>query len=360
MPGMSEGDAGIDVALLGAPRWRSPRHAGRAPAALARKDAALLALLALQPEPSRDRIAAWLWPDVPLAGAQLNLRQRLHRLRRDTGHPLVSPGATLRLLPGCRVDVAADPIDPDAGALLGDADYGDLEAFDDWLQRQRQRVQQRRVDAWAQRIAAHEAAGALAAAIDGAQRLLALDPWHEVGWRRLIRLHYLRGDRASALASFQRFEREVCAPQGLRPSGETLALLRTVEQTDARPGGPAPLPASLVRPPLLVGRDADLAALNAAWAAGRAVLVLGDGGMGKSRLLAEALRDRAGALRAGARPGDAEVPYATAVSLLEAVRAAHARPLAEAVRAELARLLPGLGAPPAAPAREPVLWRAVE
>ena len=223
---MTQDEAGIDVALLGTPRWRSPGPAGapgQAPppdTPLARKDAALLALLALEPEPSRDRIAAWLWPEVPLAGAQLNLRQRLHRLRRDSGHVLVTAGPTLRLLPGCRVDVATEPIDPDAGALLGDADYGDLEAFDEWLQRQRQRVQQRRVDAWAQRIAAHEATGALAAAIDGAQRLLALDPWHEHGWRRLIRLHYLRGDRASALATFQRFEREVCAPQGLRPSGE--------------------------------------------------------------------------------------------------------------------------------------------
>jgi DNA-binding SARP family transcriptional activator len=354
---MTEGDAGIDVALLGTPRWRAPH---RPDTPLVRKDAALLALLSLEAEPSRDRIAAWLWPEVPLAGAQLNLRQRLHRLRRDSGHALVTPGATLRLLPGCRVDVAAEPIDPDAGALLGDADYGELEAFDDWLQRQRQLVQQRRVDAWAQRIAVHEAAGALAAAIDGVQRLLALDPWHEHGWRRLIRLHYLRGDRASALAAFQRFEREVCAPQGLRPSGETLALLRAVEQTDARSGGPAPLPASLVRPPLLVGRDADLAALNAAWAAGRAVLVLGDGGIGKSRLLAEALRDRPGALRVGARPGDAAVPYATAVTLLVQVRAAHPTALDEPARAELARLLPDLGLPAAQEAREPVLWRAVE
>lgn len=354
---MTEVGADIEVALLGTPRWRSPR---RTDTPLARKDAALLALLALDIEPSRDRVAAWLWPDVPLAGAQLNLRQRLHRLRRDSGHALVIPGPTLRLLPGCRVDVTCEPIDADAGALLGDADYGDLEAFDEWLQRQRQRVLQRRVDAWTQRIAAHEAAGALAVAIDGVQRLLALEPWHEQGWRRLIRLHYLRGDRASALATFQRFEREVCAPQGLRPSGETLALLRTVEQTDARPGGLAPLPASLVRPPLLVGRDADLAALNAAWAAGRAVLVLGDGGIGKSRLLVEALRDRPGALRVGARPGDAAVPYATAVTLLAQLRMAHPAPLDEPVRAELARLLPDLGPPAPQDARESVLWRAVE
>ena len=57
--------------------------------ALERKDAALLALLALGGSGSRSLLAAWLWPDAAPRTAAGSLRQRIFRLRRRLGHPLV-------------------------------------------------------------------------------------------------------------------------------------------------------------------------------------------------------------------------------------------------------------------------------
>jgi hypothetical protein len=118
-----------------------------------------------------------------------------------------------------------------------------------------------------------------------------------------MRLHYLRGDRAGALLAFDRCERTLKDEVGTRPSEETLSLLRTVEQAHPHSwiAGQA-LPASALRPPRLIGRDAEMSELARAWAAGHLFVVTGQAGSGKSRLLdafAEARRraDPAGTAR---------------------------------------------------------------
>lgn len=347
----------LSLHLLGTPRWAVP---GGPATPLSRKDAALLALLALDGETPRDRAAAWLWPEVPIAGARLNLRQRLHKLRHGGAGGLVQGSAALRLGDGVQVDVRRPSIDPDAGSLLGSLDYGDLEAFDDWLQARRRWVLQQQADALATQAAQAEARGEPDRALLLCQRITGLVPTHEQAWRRLMRLHMLRGERAAALAAFDRFEREVCAPQGLQPGAETLELLRSLQRTDAPREAVAPLPACLLRPPRQVGRDEAMRAARAAWSAGRAVLVGGVGGIGKSRLLLELAGDRAGCLSVRARPGDAGAPYASATLLLMQTLEHFAPPLQPPVRAELSRLLPVLGEAPPGEASQPVLWHAVE
>lgn len=340
------------VRLLGAPAWHGPRHRL---VPLPRKDAALFALLALADEPARDRVAAWLWPGVPLANARLNLRQRLHKLRQASGHPLVDAAERLRPLPDLDFDTARPLPDAAAAPLLGSLSFDDLPDFDRWLRTQRRRHFERVVDTLAARAAQAESEGALAAAIDSAQQAVAIAPWLEHAWRRLMRLHHRRGDRAAAVATFERFEREVCAEQGLRPSAETLQLLRAIEHDER------PVPgATWLRPPRLVGRADALALLSAAWHEGRAVMVSGPGGIGKTRLLDEALAPLRASLRVRARPGDAASPYATAGALLQQVLDRFAPVIDETARAELARLLPALGPAAAADASQPRLWRAVD
>ncbi len=353
---LSEPPTDVHIQLLGSPRWHGPGH-GLTP--LSRKDAALLTWLALDGELERDRVAAWLWPDTSLANAKLNLRQRLFKLRQLCGRELFVAGTSLRLAAGVQVDVAAPGPVPD-GPLLGSFDYGDLGAFDDWVQAARQRITQRQVDRLAGEAAQLEAQGALAAAIELCQRIVGSAPWHEHSWRRLMRLHYLRGDRTAAVATFHRFEQDVCAEQGCRPAAETLELLRTIESNDPRRSAGGPLPASLVKPPRLVGREHALQALQAARAAGRAVLVLGDAGIGKSHLLQTVVRGQPGVLLAPGRPGDAGSPYATLARALRQALDLFAPTLDPGDRQELARLLPALGDAGGGPGRQPALWSAVE
>jgi DNA-binding SARP family transcriptional activator/tetratricopeptide (TPR) repeat protein len=308
--------------------------------ALERKDAAWLALLALDGASPRDRIAAWLWPEVPAKTAAGSLRQRIFRLRKRLGHELVRAADTVALLPGVQLLT-------DGGELLAGLDYADCPEFAAWLERQRGQRQARRIDALAERAARQEAAGELAAAIETALELLAEQPLSEHAARRLMRLHYLRGDRAAAIAVFEHFEGRLKNELGTRPGRETLDLLAIVEAAAplaARaPPGRCVVPASLMRPPRFVGRQRELELLHAAWAAGRVFLVLGEAGMGKSRLLAELAATRDAALAVSARPGDTGVPFALLARLLRALR--EQREIADdaATRRELARVLPELG-----------------
>ncbi len=109
-----------------------------------------------------------------------------------------------------------------------------------------------------------------------------------------------------------------------------------------------------------VGRIGELAELELAWrdaSAGRPVLVLlgGDSGIGKTRLICELearLRgEDAIALRGEAvEQGETELPYAPLVSALRPLlreRDPALEALSPASRAQLATLLPGLGEPPA-------------
>src|SRR5688500_3865930 len=68
--------------------------------ALAARDAALLAWLALEGPTSRLRLATLLWPDKDADAARNVLRQRLFRLRKTLGVDLVQGSATLELLDG--------------------------------------------------------------------------------------------------------------------------------------------------------------------------------------------------------------------------------------------------------------------
>ena len=72
-------------------------------------------------------------------------------------------------------------------------------------------------------------------ALSHAQELLALEPLSEAAHRRVMRLHYLRGDRAAALLAFDRCEQLLKDEVGAKPSADTLALLATIEQSAASP-----------------------------------------------------------------------------------------------------------------------------
>jgi DNA-binding SARP family transcriptional activator len=287
--------------------------AGQVWRALERKDAGWLAVLAAEGHCPRDRLAAWLWPDSAAATAAVNLRQRIFRLRKQLGHPLVVTGASLALADGIGVL-------PGDQAWLSSFDYDDCPDFQRWLQQGNERRLARFRDRLRGEVDARQAEGRWAEALRGIEELLALDALSEVDQRRLMRLHHLRGDRAAALMAYQRFQAALHDELGTRPDAETQELLRLIESS--RPLTlPAPrraMPVSLLRPPLLVGRDAALAQCTQAWQAGHVVLLHAEGGMGKTRLLEELAASLGGAAAlVGARPGDHEIAYALLVRLLQ-------------------------------------------
>lgn len=306
--------------------------------ALAVRDAALLAWLALEGPTPRARLGALLWPDSEAAAARNALRQRLFMLRKTLGFDAVVGSVTLVLATGLTHDLDA------ADSVLGDAAPAAAGEFAAWLEQQRSRRRGRLQQSLAELAQMAEDARDWPDALAYAREALALEPLSEAAHRRVMRLHYLAGDRAAALLAFDHCERVLKDEVGAAPSAETLALLATIDQgaaSGALSVGNA-VPASVLRPPRMIGREHELAQLAQGFAGGLVVAVIGEAGLGKTRLLQECAQAQAGLVHVSARPGDAGVPFASLARLLRAVTALAPSPpaLEDSTRREIARVLP--------------------
>ena len=335
---------------------------------LERKDAAMLAVLAQGGPTQRAELAALLWPDASASQARANLRQRLFRLRRTVGAPVAEKANVLSLVDGLGVDLlqAARAIAEDAsacqGELLGGHDHADNDALDAWVQAAREAWRRRRLELLADCASRLETGGKLAAALVYAQRIVFEDPLLEHGYRRLMRLHYLRGDRAAAMAAYERCVELLRHELGAGPSDETRRQAELISlQTNAPASAARPVPDALRRPPQMVGRDEAWNALRRAAAEPAVMLVSADAGMGKSRLIEEFCRGRTHWCISTGRLGDDGAPYALAARCLQVLVTRYGVPtIAPEHRSILARLAPTLGAPGDAPLEAAALRVAAE
>jgi len=92
----------------------------------------------------------------------------------------------------------------------------------------------------------------------------------------------------------------------------------------------------------MIGRQEALGKLRTAWSLGQMFVVVGEGGIGKSRLLSEFAGQDRSVLIGGARPEDATVPYSTLARLLAAAWDRFEPRLAKGVALDLGSLVPRL------------------
>ena len=305
----------------------------------------LLAWLALHPGThARGVVAARFWPDVLDTSARASLRSALWELRRALGtdEPLVAGRERIALraetdLAEFEAHVAAgrleDAVALHRGPLLAGLD-------EDWVLEARDELSERVGSAYS-RLAAEAATPA--AAVAWARRRLQLDPLDEDAARELMRRLAEAGDRAGALATYDRLSERLREALGLAPSQQTRTLAATLRQVEA------PATARADGPPL-VGRDSELQELAALLqrvegGVGAVAVIGGEGGIGKTRLAAELLaRARAGnarAARCGAVAG--APPFAPWVELLAALaRELEPPPADSRWPEELGRIAPSL------------------
>ena len=214
-------------------------------------------------------------------------------------------------------------------------------------------------------------AGSREPAIRTAIRLLAIDPVAESAHRTLMLLYANAGRRGAALRQYQTCLDTLRRELQAEPEAETRELYQSllrVEPSGAsaptieaggRAGSAAAARAHLVPDAPLVGRETERARLYEAWQAagaarGQTVVLTGEAGIGKSRLVAElaAAAGNGGRVLAG-RAYEAEqvLPFGPWV---DAIReggglAEAADLLPDGLKGELGRLFPHLG--PAGPAR---------
>ncbi len=291
----------IRIELFGAPRVLRGHSVFKLPA---RKTLAILACLALEGRITRAKLATRLWEDLDGTAARRNLRRELHRLREcGLDGAVQSDADQLQLAPDIGVDAAEFEADLAAGRptqalaryvgpLLDGFEVTDAPGFDDWAAQQRERLAQRwRSVALAQAMQL-EQAGDARGALALHQRLLADDALHEQHHRDVMRLHYLLGERESALAQFERCRDVLRDELGLAPLPETVSLaerIRAAQSLAPVAGAPGPAPGIGRLSAPLVARERELGTLRASRAA--ALLVTGDPGVGKSRLANEFVRD---------------------------------------------------------------------
>ncbi|THF87828.1 hypothetical protein E7T09_00890 [Deinococcus sp. KSM4-11] len=330
--------------LLGPPTLRGPD--GRAHP-LGGKALALVAYVALEGAAPRSRLAGLLWPDTVEGTARNNLVHALRRLHTALGAEVVVSGDPLTLSPDVRVDATADL---GVGELLAGVTWPELPELHDWLLAWRERLDGERAARWRAEAQRLEDGGAWAAALDVVAQLRTVDPLSEDALRREMRLRYLLGDPAHALAVYGEGRARLRAALEHEPLPETQALAHAIERGTVSAAPPTPVPslAQRVGRPPLVGREAEWAQMEAAWAAGQGVVLLGEAGVGKTRLALEFLEAHGGGMRFRGCVGDRGLPYATHARTYRQVL--HAFPdvtLPAWVRPELARILPELGdAPP--------------
>jgi DNA-binding SARP family transcriptional activator/tetratricopeptide (TPR) repeat protein len=328
------------VRLLGPPTVEVD---GRPLAVDTRKAIALLAYVAVTGRPaSRGELAALLWPDSGEAAARGALRRTLSVLNAALGGSGVEISRVAVGLEGAwDVDVvrfrqalsvvrahmhADDAPCPACLAALADAsalDRGefmagfalrDSEPFDEW-QRTEAETHRRDLGSVLERLArARAARSEWGAAIDAGRRWLALDPLHEPAHRLLMTTLAGAGEQAAAIRQYRECVRLLDAELGVPPLAETTELYEAIRAGRVPAEGPAAVRAvgpARARPSAasgtedgrehraagrsaavalqFVGRERELDAMLAAWSSagpdGRLIVVEGEPGIGKTRLL---------------------------------------------------------------------------
>lgn len=355
-PGTDPGEVTFQLQLLGDPRVTSRTGAVQA---VSRKVVCLLAHVALEGPTSRERLAGLFWAELDHGTARRNLRRELHRLREaGLAAILADAGDRVALRPGVVTDVGrfeqalsqgdlASAIRHYGGPFLDGRPGRDADLLGAWVTSWRERLAQRFREAVEAQVSLHEAAGHWREALVCQLRLLEIDLPQEAHVRAAMRLHARLGEREAALKLFERCRRQLGQELGLRPMPQTLRLaddIRAGRHDEATPPAPSPVALRLPGSQPLVGRDRLLRDLAAALSAGRTVWLVGEAGIGKTRLAVEAVAACGPNWTLQARPGDAQLPYAPAI---RALRAAPGGPAALELptwaTTVLAHLLPELG-----------------
>ena len=343
------------VTLLGPLRVTSGGRDAPLPRGRVRALAARLALDAGRAV-TVDACSEALWPDRSPAEPREALQTLVWRLRRAL-KDLGAEGAVVAAPDGYALAAVTDLTSAETDLAAGHAalrqgrDDDAQEAYDRALSRwtgpavpdlppgpvaetARARVDALRLDAEEGAAEARVRRGRGVEAAAALRGMVVDNPLRERPVRLLALALHGQGRTPEALEVLRGFRARLAEETGLDPTPDLAAVERRVLSGDAPASAPAGVPEGTTS---FVGRGAETAALLALLDAGRCVTVVGPGGVGKSRLVAEALRGRPGQvlwvdLEACVRPEDVLPAIAAATRVVETGRG----DLLSAVRARLA------------------------
>jgi DNA-binding SARP family transcriptional activator len=272
----------------------------------------------------RSVLAALIAPDAPESRARHALSQAIWQLRCRLPDLIESDYDLVGLSPDIAlwVDVveferlAMPHIQETAGAGAPEAARADLRQavqlyrgdlleglYDDWLLVERERLHEVYLQALESLARLEQAAGRYPAALEAAPLLSLSDPLRGSARRLVMQLYFCLGRPEAALHQFETYCQVLSAELGVEPEPETMVLAQAI--ATRTPDAAAHLPNALASASFLleradaiplVGRGRERAELlthleGLLAGTGGVVLVEGEAGIGKTRLLQELRRD---------------------------------------------------------------------
>lgn len=315
---MFEDTARLHIRLMGTPET----YVGRAafPLKQLKARALLFYLAATGQSHSRSHLATLLWGESGQSDAYHSLRSSLYQLRKAlqvTGGEgvLVSDGERLSLDTAyyeCDVitfhsylarndEVSlSQAFELYRGSFLQGFTLTDAPGFDDWAQIENTRLNQDCFQVLDRLGTMAESREAWTSAIGYIQKLVQIDPFAEAAQQRLMHLYLHQGEVGLALRQYRQFENQLQRELGISPSPETKALHEKIlRQQRGQHQTPSNHRANSTRLAArqsnilpFVGRNDLIYELSGISQRvkdgnGRTILIQGEGGIGKSRLLDE-------------------------------------------------------------------------
>lgn len=328
------------------------------------KQAALLVYLGIHQGQvvRREVLADLLWEGADPDRARHSLSQALYQLRRKVPELVINAtreevwieAGSIRL----DVDEFREAIEEErfeeaaglyGGSFLAGFWVAGVKAFEEWQARQEAELGRLARFALQKLLREAEVGGDWLRVIRLSTRILELDPYNEGVHRSRIEAIAASEGRQQALAELQRAAEliEMDLERGLESA--TLELKRILEQDPSSPGGPREDEERGHATPF-IGRAEEFGWLRDEWESvksgdGRCVVVIGEPGIGKSRLCEQFLRlcaiQGARIIRGRSHATDMHLPYSAIVGMiLESIREEELARLSPEWLAVLVELLP--------------------
>ena len=237
---------------------------------------------------SRSHLQSLFWSNSDAKRGRGSLRRALHNLQGAVPHDVLQlEDQMVGVLDPSQIHLDITAVDHNPtlyqGTFLNGIELSNADGWYEWLESFRDALTLRIIE---QLEAVGEQAmldGEFGAAINCFQRVLLIDGWREPAHRALMNALWQSGDRAAALAQFQRCKEVLADELGAEPSEETRTLVEQIQGDSGAVRHNLPALSQLTQ---FVGRDDALVRLEAWFAepAQRLVTLVGLGGVGKTRL----------------------------------------------------------------------------
>jgi DNA-binding SARP family transcriptional activator len=272
---------------------------------------------------NRRRLAFLFWSRATESAARRNLRQYIHHLRTTLEPIEIETDTTLLLADGSSIQINPDvPIQIDVDSFKRGARSdatcnellaaitlykGDLleDVYDEWCDEERGTLRRLYLSALDRATLFLQNAERHAEAIPYAQKWASSEPLDESAHRRLLALYAATGDRHRAVQHYQSLVKTLADELNAEPLPETQALFQSIQQgLGIRETKDQRLKIKETQPPIFnrpssilspfVGREHELEQLDLALAqtqhgSGQLILIAGEAGIGKTRLIQEYL-----------------------------------------------------------------------